>query len=83
VFSAWSVPRSYLEGNWRYNVVTGYSPESNGMSEEAEECPLLRFLTMKYLVKTSQRNSHCWELLQATTSESSLRSLSVEIAIAL
>jgi hypothetical protein len=30
---------------------------------EAEESPLLRFLTRKRLVKTLQRNSHCGELL--------------------
>jgi hypothetical protein len=30
---------------------------------EAEESPLLRFVTRKRLVKTLQRNSHCGELL--------------------
>jgi hypothetical protein len=34
-----------------------------GVATEAEESPLLRFVTRKGLVKTLQRNSHCWELL--------------------
>jgi hypothetical protein len=27
VFSAWSVPRSYLEDNWRYSVIEGSAVE--------------------------------------------------------
>jgi hypothetical protein len=67
VFSAWSMPRYYLEDNWRYSSVEGsgaeYQPAGNVMTTEAEESPLLRFVTRKCLVKTLQRNSHCWELL--------------------
>jgi hypothetical protein len=35
----------------------------NQRKTEAEESPLLRFVTRKRLVKTLQRNSHCGELL--------------------
>jgi hypothetical protein len=35
----------------------------NQRATEAEESPLLRFVTRKRLVKTLQRNSHCGELL--------------------
>jgi hypothetical protein len=35
----------------------------NQRATEAEESPLLRFVTRKRLVKTLQRNSHCRELL--------------------
>jgi hypothetical protein len=35
----------------------------NQRTTEADEFPLLRFLTTKHLVKTRQRNSHCGELL--------------------
>jgi hypothetical protein len=36
----------------RSSVAAGYSPESNGMTMEAEESPLLRFVARKCLVKT-------------------------------
>jgi hypothetical protein len=32
---------------------------------EAEESPLLRFVTRKLVVKTRQRNCHCGEMLQS------------------
>jgi hypothetical protein len=35
----------------------------NQRTTEAEEPPLLRIVTRKYLVKTLQRKSHFWELL--------------------
>jgi hypothetical protein len=35
----------------------------NKRATEAEESPLLRFVTRKRLVKTLERNSHCVELL--------------------
>jgi hypothetical protein len=35
----------------------------NQRATEAEESPLLRFVTKKRLVKTLQRNSHCGVLL--------------------
>jgi hypothetical protein len=57
VFFMWSVPRSYLEDNWRYSAVAGYSPDSNDVSKEAEESSLLGFVTRKRLVKTLHRNS--------------------------
>jgi hypothetical protein len=63
VFSAWSVSRSYLEDSWRYSSVAGYSPDSNNVSTEAGESPLLRFVTRKCLVEILQRNSHCSKLL--------------------
>jgi hypothetical protein len=34
--------------------VVGYSPDSNDMSREAEESPLLRAVIMQQLVKTLQ-----------------------------
>jgi hypothetical protein len=52
VFSAWSVPKSYFERNWRYSSVAFYSPDNNGVSREAEEPPLLRAVTKQRLVKT-------------------------------
>jgi hypothetical protein len=45
------VPKSYLEDNWRYNSVAGYSPDSNDVSTKAGESSLLRSVTRKYLVK--------------------------------
>jgi hypothetical protein len=47
-------------------------------AKEAEDSPLLRFVTWKHLVKTLQRNSLLESCYQATTSESRLRRLSVE-----
>jgi hypothetical protein len=70
VFSTWFVPRSYLEENlscqliesslregekrWRYCSVVRYSPDSNDVSTEAEESPLLTAVTKQRLVKTLQ-----------------------------
>jgi hypothetical protein len=58
VFSAWAMPRSYLEGNWRYNSVAGYSPDSNGLSTEAGESSLFEFVIGKRLVKKLYRSRH-------------------------
>jgi hypothetical protein len=52
----------------------------NQRAAEAEESPLLRFVTRKRLVKTVQRNRHCGERLPTKTSEGRLRRLSVEIS---
>jgi hypothetical protein len=49
------VPSSFLEDNWRYNLVAGYSLDNNGVTTEAEESPLISFVTGKNLVKTLQR----------------------------
>jgi ribosomal protein L20A (L18A) len=51
----------------------------NQRTMEADEPPLLRFVTWKRLVKTLQRNSILESCYQITTSESRLRRLSVEI----
>jgi hypothetical protein len=63
VFSAWSVPKSHPEDNWPYSSVdlsaVECKPAGNGVATEAEESPLLRFVTRKRPVKTLQRNSHC------------------------
>jgi hypothetical protein len=59
LFSALSVPRSYLEDNWTYSSVAGYSPNSNDVRTEAGESSLLKFVTRKRLVETLQRNGHC------------------------
>jgi hypothetical protein len=40
----------------------------NQRATEAEECPLLRFVTRKRLVKTRQRDNHCGELLLSNDS---------------
>jgi hypothetical protein len=56
VFSASSVPRSYLEDNWHYSSVAGYSPDSNNVSTEAGESSLLRFVTRKRLVKADWKD---------------------------
>jgi hypothetical protein len=49
---------SEAEKRWRYNWVdssgVGYSPDSNDVSTEAEESPLLRAVTKQRLVKTLQ-----------------------------
>jgi hypothetical protein len=37
LFSVSFVPKSYLEDNWRYSSVVGFSPDSNDVSTEAEE----------------------------------------------
>jgi hypothetical protein len=46
------------EKRWHYNSldswVVRYSPDSNNVSTEAEESPLLRAATMKWVVKTLQ-----------------------------
>jgi hypothetical protein len=34
-----------------FSAVAGYSPDSNNMSTEAEEFPVLRSVTVKQLVK--------------------------------
>jgi hypothetical protein len=53
VFSAWSMPRSYFENNWRYSsAVVGYSPDTNDVSTEGQESPLLEAVTTKRLVET-------------------------------
>jgi hypothetical protein len=71
VFSAWSVPTNYLEDNWRYRQLRIQLWNVNQWATEAEETPLLRFVTRKRLVKTLQRHSHCG-------SESKLKRLNVE-----
>jgi hypothetical protein len=38
--------------NWSNGSVVGYLPDSNDMSTEAEESPLLRSITRKQLVET-------------------------------
>jgi hypothetical protein len=58
-----AMQKNCLEDNWRYSSVAGCSPDSSGVSTEAENTQLLRFVSRKRLVKTLQRNSHCWELL--------------------
>jgi hypothetical protein len=67
LFSAWSMPRNYLEDIWRYSSFGSsgaqHQPEGKGVSSEAEESPLSKFVTRKRLVKTLLRNSHCSELL--------------------
>jgi hypothetical protein len=57
VFSAWSVPRIFLEDSWRYNAVGVQLWSVNQRATEPEEYPLLRFVARKRLVKTQQRNS--------------------------
>jgi hypothetical protein len=42
----------------------------NQQATEAEESPLLRFVTRKRLVKTLQRNSHCGEICSVEISNS-------------
>jgi hypothetical protein len=57
-------PESVLrvaKDNWQFSSVVELSV--NQHTTEAEESPSLRFVTRKRLVKTLQRNSHCWELL--------------------
>jgi hypothetical protein len=63
VFSIWWVQSGYEEDNWdekrwRYisidSSAAGYSSDSNDMSTEAEESPLLRAITMQRLVKPLQ-----------------------------
>jgi hypothetical protein len=63
VFSAFSVPKSYLEENWRYSSAAGHSPEGNDLNTEAGESSLVIFGTRKRPVETLQMNSHCSELL--------------------
>jgi hypothetical protein len=50
------------EKGWRYNWVDSsivrYSPDSNEVSTEAEESPLLEAATRKRLVKTLQAGEH-------------------------
>jgi hypothetical protein len=45
LFSAWSVPRSYLEGNWHYSSVV------NQQETEAEESPLLKIFTSENIAE--------------------------------
>jgi hypothetical protein len=42
------------EQKLRYSSVVGYSPNSNDMSTESEESPMLRAVTKQRLVKTPQ-----------------------------
>jgi hypothetical protein len=48
---------------------------------EAGESTLLRFVTRKRLVVILQMNSHCGELYHLKTTESRLRTLSVELFV--
>jgi hypothetical protein len=58
VFSSWCVPRRYLEDNSRYEAVGDSVVRVNQRAMEAEEYPLLRFITRKRVVKILQNNSH-------------------------
>jgi hypothetical protein len=40
--------------NWSNSSVVGYLPDSNDVRREAEECPLLRFVIRKLLVKQTE-----------------------------
>jgi hypothetical protein len=61
----------FLRGPWReVTLITGATVQLrvqlwsvNQRATEAEESPLLRFVTRKRLVKTLQSNIHCGELL--------------------
>jgi hypothetical protein len=57
------------------SAVVGSNVEVNQRATEAEESPLLIFVTRKRLVKKLERNGHCRERLP-----SRLRTLSVEIS---
>jgi hypothetical protein len=57
------VSRSYLEYSKRYKQLSLLLWIVNQRTMEAEESPLLRFVTRKRLVKTLHMNSHCEELL--------------------
>jgi hypothetical protein len=59
------------ENRWWYSSVdssvVGYSPESNDVSTEAEESPLLRSITKQRLLKTLQagenlQSSNLWSV---------------------
>jgi hypothetical protein len=39
---------NYLEDNWRYSLIGARSPDSNGLSTEAGDSSLLRFVTRKH-----------------------------------
>jgi hypothetical protein len=56
------VMRSEAEKRWRYNrvnsSVVGYLPDSNGVTTEAEESALVRFVTKQGLVKTLQAGGY-------------------------
>jgi hypothetical protein len=54
VFSAWALPRTYLEDNWLYSSVAGYSPKSNDVSAETEEPLLLEAVARERLLKTQE-----------------------------
>jgi hypothetical protein len=56
VFSAWSMPKSYLEDNWCCSAVEVSVVE---WATEAVKSPLIRFVTGKSLVETLQKNNHC------------------------
>jgi hypothetical protein len=51
MLSTRSVPRYFKEEEFG---VVGYSPDSNDVSTEAEESPLLEAVTRKRLLKTQQ-----------------------------
>jgi hypothetical protein len=66
VFSTGPVPRIYLEDNRRYRSQLKVQLWNfNQRATEAEESPLLRFVTRRRVVKTRQRISQCGELLQS------------------
>jgi hypothetical protein len=46
------------ENRWRYSSVVGYSPDSNTMSTEAEESPLLRAVIKQRPVKALQAGEY-------------------------
>jgi hypothetical protein len=47
------------EKRWRYSSVVGYSPDSNDVSTEAKESPLLGTVTRKRLVKADWEDLAC------------------------
>jgi hypothetical protein len=63
VFSVWSMQRCYNQDSWSKesvdSSVVGYSPNSNDVSTEAEESPLLRPVTRKRLVKADWEDVAC------------------------
>jgi hypothetical protein len=67
VFSAWSMPRSYLEDNWRYSPVGSsvvrYSPDSNDVSTEDEESPLLQVVARERQMKIQQAGKQVYRVL--------------------
>jgi hypothetical protein len=74
VFSVWFVLRSYPEDNQRYKDLRVQIWSVNRRAAEAEESPLLRFVTRKHC-----RGISIVEICyQVKTSESRLRRLSME-----